>query len=605
MATKEEQEWAGRLEEAFDEGFEVGSGLRAGYLAEARLVLADRAALVERAEKAEKAEANIETLAHAALTRAGTPSHLFIHERIDQLTADRDRLAAELEAVRGSGGVLTREECAAMVVAEQRTRVHPSVTDATAGARAQRARDVAAVRAKCKDLEAERDFARDDVRHLTKERDAARAEVERLKGLLATWSAVARESGATSHPTPPADLDGWLGIYDRAANAENDAREKAGLECHREEDEMAGVAAVIAARDAWWEERLVALLAKLRDMFNIQNGTDPYSRGRAGGIEDARRAAVDAISAVKATAAPAPAMKDHPLPDMRGATLGSTVGLLPGDVVTVIDADGSERNHVYRPEDEPSAAPAPVERLTPEDVAERINAFSGQALSGDHVRAVVGAAPAPAQPAGRSSSLADLGITTLEGAAFAYDTMRSQWVEVVDRLYAVCAVVGVEASVLPGAAIVEAVKEAVADLSTALGAPPGESWDALLGRVRGVVRDLEAKRAELNDLHAKLSVQPPTKPPCPHLRCEAGSSRCLDCGARPPRGQWPPTDAELRASKEPAPPPLPEVPACPVSDDDLARWRECGPYSKSPMTTQDVARTLAWLVDAIRARGGL
>jgi hypothetical protein len=98
----------------------------AGYLAEARLVLADRAALVERAEK---------------------------------VTADRDRLAAELAAVRGSGGVLTREECAAML----RRAYHASEVDgayvdaAVRGARAQRARDVAVVRAVVERLKRERD----------------------------------------------------------------------------------------------------------------------------------------------------------------------------------------------------------------------------------------------------------------------------------------------------------------------------------------------------------------------------------------------------------------------------------------------------------------
>lgn len=69
------------------------------------------------------------------------------------------------------------------------------------------------------------------------------------------------------------------------------------------------------------------------------------------------------------SAAPAPAMKDHPLPDMRGVTLGSTVGLLPGDVVTVIGSDGSERNHVYRPEDEVGAAPLPPCPLSEEELA--------------------------------------------------------------------------------------------------------------------------------------------------------------------------------------------------------------------------------------------
>lgn len=56
---------------------------------------AEVAALRERAERAED----------AAMTRVGVPTHraLSVEERIiDRLRADRDRLAAELEAVRGS-----------------------------------------------------------------------------------------------------------------------------------------------------------------------------------------------------------------------------------------------------------------------------------------------------------------------------------------------------------------------------------------------------------------------------------------------------------------------------------------------------------------------
>jgi len=71
-------------------------------------------------------------------------------ETIRELTADRDRLAAELAAIRGAGGVLSREECAAVLsplyprsnitTSDQESR------DGEACARAQQARAVARVR---------------------------------------------------------------------------------------------------------------------------------------------------------------------------------------------------------------------------------------------------------------------------------------------------------------------------------------------------------------------------------------------------------------------------------------------------------------------------
>lgn len=65
-------------------------------------------------------------------------------EALDRAVAERDSLAAELAAIRGSGGVLSREECAAVMRA---TPVNASYTDLTqAGARAQHKRDVARVR---------------------------------------------------------------------------------------------------------------------------------------------------------------------------------------------------------------------------------------------------------------------------------------------------------------------------------------------------------------------------------------------------------------------------------------------------------------------------
>jgi hypothetical protein len=151
MATTGEQEWASRLEKAYAESTEFAVAGRdiveslkeasaAGYLAEARLVLADRAALVARADGLAA------DLGHAVA-------------RAEKVTADRDRLAAELAAVRGSGGVLTREECAAML----RRAYHASEVDgayvdaAVRGARAQRARDVAVVRAVVERLKRERD----------------------------------------------------------------------------------------------------------------------------------------------------------------------------------------------------------------------------------------------------------------------------------------------------------------------------------------------------------------------------------------------------------------------------------------------------------------
>jgi hypothetical protein len=67
-----------------------------------------------------------------------------------RLRADRDRLAADLAAIRGAGGVLTLDECAGVMSARKGRDVQtgsPAALDAQAGARAQHARDVARVRA--------------------------------------------------------------------------------------------------------------------------------------------------------------------------------------------------------------------------------------------------------------------------------------------------------------------------------------------------------------------------------------------------------------------------------------------------------------------------
>lgn len=148
MLTEHDAEVAALVERAerAEAARQRDAGLAAEHLAEARLVLADRAALVERAEKAEAALTRLHddlatltgrrhvwdygdvpasiTLCLAGVSEFVDRAETAENERgearaqRDRVTAllceakaDRDRLAAELEAVRGSGGVLTREEC--------------------------------------------------------------------------------------------------------------------------------------------------------------------------------------------------------------------------------------------------------------------------------------------------------------------------------------------------------------------------------------------------------------------------------------------------------------------------------------------------------------
>lgn len=133
---------------------------------------AEVAALRERAERAEtrarnalaKTYADRDHLAaelarlHKLFDDAGQGEHnvLALVDHYQEQALDRDRLAAELEAVRGSGGVLAREECGNVA------RPIISAPDlplewVQAGARAQRARDVARVRAEVAKARAEQD----------------------------------------------------------------------------------------------------------------------------------------------------------------------------------------------------------------------------------------------------------------------------------------------------------------------------------------------------------------------------------------------------------------------------------------------------------------
>lgn len=69
-----------------------------------------------------------------------------------------------------------------------------------------------------------------------------------------------------------------------------------------------------------------------------------------------------------------------------------------------------------------------------------------------------------------------------------------------------------------------------------------ELVDALTAKDQRIAElELQVERHLVSEANRILLANPASgsSPRCRHMRCEAGSSRCLDCGAWPPNGAWP------------------------------------------------------------------